>query len=60
MLLCLGLQLGAEQFPAAVQPLPFIAVGQQAVVPDALETVGQDVLEKAADDLVGKIVAVLL
>ena len=30
-----------------------IAIGEEAVVPDAVKSVGQDVDEKAADELVG-------
>ena len=41
----------SQQATALRQPLPFDAVGQQAVVADAKEAVGQDVLEKAMEEL---------
>ena len=42
---------GAEQLAALVQMLLFGAVGQEAVMPDAEEMVRQDVLQKAAEEL---------
>ena len=44
----------AQQSPALRQSLAFDAVGQQAVVADAKEAVGQDMLEKAVEKLVGR------
>ena len=44
----------SQQSTAIRQPLPFDAVGQQAVVADATEAVGQDMLEKAAEKLLGR------
>jgi len=43
----------AQQSPALRQSLAFDAVGQQAVVADAKEAVGQDMLEKAVEKLLG-------
>src|SRR5262245_49388279 len=50
--LALGLG-GGEQFAGARDVIGGGAFGEQAVVADAVEALGQDVDEKAADELVG-------
>lgn len=42
-----------QQPAAQVEPGGAMAVGEEAIVPDAVEAVGQRVQEEAADELVG-------
>ena len=42
-----------EQFAGAGDVVSALAAGEQAIVADAVEACGQDVDEKAADELVG-------
>ena len=44
---------GSRQSTAVRQSLPFDAVGQQAVVANGKETIGQHVLEKAVEERLG-------
>ena len=41
---------GAEQLAAAVQAFALAAVGQQPVMPDALKSLRQNMLQEAADE----------
>ena len=51
---CVGLagRLDLKQVAHAGEGLASVALGEEAVVTDAMEAVGQDVEEKAADELV--------
>ena len=51
---CVGLagRLHLKQVVHAREGLASVALGEEAVVTDAMEAVGQDVEEKAADELV--------
>ena len=48
-----GLVSGMEQSPDQSHLGPPVAVGQKAVVPDALKAAGQDMQKEAANELLG-------